>query len=295
MADLSDVTAYLKAQALSAVYPNGTSQPSVAAMDVRVGEGWPNAAQLDLDVAGQMLAGTPPVPTARPGGPLANVTVFPLHGTGKQVYQILDETYVIAQPTFGMAFSVDTTGTIITVTGQPNAGEYLTIIADKANVYSLTGATTAAILSALATAAQAQYPGAVATATTLTIPVQFAMTVRQGGKGTLGKVTWRQEHDVAVTVWAPTPASRTTLANVIDNLVKQNIKITLPDTSQAIVRYSRTNVLDEQSAETVYRRDLIYCVEYATVQKFDGYVVTSTDIPITVPGPDQNFTITAVQ
>lgn len=294
MADLSDVTAYLKGQALAAVYPNGTGSASVAAMDVRIGEGWPNAEQLDLLVGGfEMNTATPPVKVARPNGPGAMVTVFPLQGTGRTTYQILDETYVVAQPTYGMSFSV--TNGVITVTGQPNVGEYLTVIADKANVYSLTGANTAAILAGLASAAQAQYPSASATATTLTIPVQFSLVVRQGGIGTLGKVTWRQEHDIAVTVWAPTPASRTTLAAAVDNLIKQNIRITLPDTSQALIRYSRTNVTDEQEAETVYRRDLIYCAEYATIETFQGYVVTSTDIPITIPGPDQNYTITAVQ
>jgi hypothetical protein len=46
------------------------------------------------------------------------------------------------------------------------------------------------------------------------------------------------------------------------------------------VIYSRTNVIDDQTAATVYRRDLIYNVEYATVEEFTGYVVTSTNVSI---------------
>jgi hypothetical protein len=53
LADLSDVTAYLYQQAIAAVYPSGTSQPSVAAMDVRLFEGWPIPDQLDRDLAGE--------------------------------------------------------------------------------------------------------------------------------------------------------------------------------------------------------------------------------------------------
>jgi hypothetical protein len=275
VADLSDVTAYLAQQAAAAVYPAGTSQPSVGGVDCRIYEGWPNPDQLDLDMAGKMLdTSTPPKPVARSGGVVVNVSVFPLQGTGVAVFQILDDTYVIQQPTFGVGFSV--AGNVITCSGAPAAGEYLTLIADNAHIYSATGANLAAMLAALATQAQVDYPSAVATATTLTVPVNAYLVVRQGGKGKLGKVTHRQKHAVMITVWAPKHDQRSTIAAAIDNALKQTNRITLPDTSQAIVVYSRTNVIDEQQTQTVYRRDLIFDVEYATVEQFDGYVVTST-------------------
>ena len=278
MADLSDVTAYLAQQAASAVYPNGTAQPSVAATDCRIFEGWPLPDQLDLDLAGRMLSGTPPTAVARPGGPLANVSVYPMPGTGIAVYQILDETYVIAPPVFGLSVSI--AGNTITVSGQPNTGEYLTLVCDDAFVYSQTGATTAALLAALASAAQANYPAASSTATTLTVPAGHSMVVRQGAVATLGKVTHRQRHSVMVSVWAPAQAVRSALAKAIDNVIKQNIKVAMPDTSQAVIIYSRTNVSDEQQSATIYRRDLIYAVEYATVEQFPGYVITTVDTTI---------------
>jgi hypothetical protein len=86
MADLSDVTAYLATAASAAVYPNGTSQPSVAAMDCRIFEGWPIPDQLDRDMLGQMLSGTPPIPVTRPKGTVANVSVFAMPGTGIAVF-----------------------------------------------------------------------------------------------------------------------------------------------------------------------------------------------------------------
>jgi hypothetical protein len=278
MADLSDVTAYLAQAAASAVYPNGTAQPSVAAVDCRIYEGWPNPDQLDRDMAGQMLAGTPPKPVARPGGVVANVSVFPLHGTGVAVYQILDETYTITPPAYGLAFSL--AGNVVTITGQPLAGEYLTVVADNAHVYSASGATTQALLAALAAQAQGDYPSATSDATTLTIPAQAYLVVRQGATAVLGKVTHRQKHAVMVTVWAPTHSVRSALAAAIDNALKQTTKVAMPDTSQALVIYSRTNVLDEQQSQTIYRRDLVYDVEYATVEQFTGYVITATETSI---------------
>ena len=278
MADISDVTAYLASAAAAAVYPNGTAQPSVAAMDCRIYEGWPDAAQLDLDMAGLMLSGSPPMPTARPDGPVINVSVFPMMGTGASVYQILDKTYVIAEPVYGLSVSVS--GNTVTVSGQPAAGEYLTLICDRAFTYSETGASAQALLVALATAAQVNYPAASATATSITVPVGHSLVVRQGGVGTLGKVTHRQSHAVMVTVWAPTPDARTAAAAAIDNVIKQSNKVSMPDTSQALIIYSRTNTIDEQQTSTVYRRDLIYDCEYATVEQFPGYVVTTAGMPI---------------
>jgi hypothetical protein len=282
VADISDVTAYLAQAVASAVYPNGTSQPSVAAMDVRIFEGWPIPDQLDQDLAGHVLSGTPPTPVARPNGPLANVSIFPMMGTGVNIYQILDDTYTVVPVSYGL--SVSQNGNVITVSGQPNPGEYLTLICDGSFVYSLTGTNTAALLAALATAAQANYPSASSTSTTLTIPTGHSLVVRQGGVATLGKVTHRQRHSVMVTVWAPTRLTRSALASAIDVALKKTIKVAMPDTSQALVIYNRTNVSDENQSATIYRRDLIYDVEYATLETFPGYVVTSVNNTITAIG-----------
>lgn len=283
MCDISDITAYLKGQALAAVYPNGVgANNSVAGMDVRIYEGWPVADQLELDVGGKTLIGSANgEPITRPNGPCANVSIFPMTGGG-HVYQILNETYTISAPVINLKTSLD--GDTLTVTsGTPATGEFITVICDDAHIYSKTGATVADILAAIAGAAQFDYPAAIATATTLTIPVEFSMVVRQGGVGVLGKVTNRQKQGVMVTVWAPTPESRTTLAAAIDNVIKQTIKPSMPDTSQAIVTYRTTIVADDKQTVTIYRRDLIYDIEYATVEQFPGVTITSTQVSITNP------------
>ena len=278
MADLSDLTAYLATTAANAVYPNGTSSASVVDMDCRIYEGWPIPDQLDLDMAGQMMnSATPPVAATRPGGPVANVSIFPAPGA-VEVYQIQDYTYTITAPAINVSSTVS--GDTITVSGQVAAGEFMTLVCDDAFVYSAGGATTAAMLQALATAAQANYPAASATATTLTVPVSHALVVRHGGSGVQGKVTHRQKHSVMVTVWAPNRIVRNELAGAIDNAIKQTIKVAMPDTSQAIIRYNRTLVNDTQQSEGIYRRDLIYDVEYATVEQFTGVVITSTTMSI---------------
>jgi hypothetical protein len=104
--------------------------------------------------------------------------------------------------------------------------------------------------------------------------------VRQGGIGTLGKVTHRQKQAVMVTVWSPTHVARAQLSMAIDNAIKQKNIVNMPDTSQALICYNRTNVIDDRQMATIYRRDLIYDVEYATVQQFQGFVVTTVNISV---------------
>jgi hypothetical protein len=280
VADISDVTRLLETLATSAIYPNGATSPSIANMDVRIFEGWPIPAQLDLDMAGQVLAGTPPVPTPRPRGKVANVSIYPMPGATANVFQILDDTYTIVNPNYGLAAPI-VTDDKITVTGAPVPGEYLTIILDNANVASSSQPTLVGILNDLV--AQVKTLGYSATTdgvSSITIDGWAYMTVRQGSVGTLAKVTHRQRAGVMVTVWAPDHTTRTTLAAAIDVLVKQNLVNSLPDTSQCVLTYDRTNLSDEMQAQTIYRRDLVYEAEYATLQQFPGYVITSAQFQI---------------
>jgi hypothetical protein len=286
VADLTDITAYLMHAAALAVYPNGTGQPSVANMDARIFEGWPNSAQLDLDLAGKMLGGIPPMPINRPGGPVINVSVYPMLGSNVEPFQILDNTYTLIAPVIHMALTLtgapgDTvTPPTVTIAGQPTAGEYLTLIVDRANIYSASGVSTASIISQLVTQALPLYPGTTSTATSITIPAAFDFTARQGAPGTIGHVTHRQKQEIMITTWAPNHTVRGVIAAAIDAALKAKIIAAMSDTSAAKFCYNRTNTIDEQSVDTLYRRDLIYDVEYATLQTFTGYVITSTTLQI---------------
>lgn len=249
-------------------------------MDVLIGEGWPIPEQLDLDLAGQTApptsGGTPGI---RPNGPRPNVTIFPLPGASKAPYQILDKTYTISSPVYGLSVSSSSGGDTITVSGTPNTGEFLTLVCDGGVVFSEGGSSVAAVLESLASAASGTYPLTSVTASgtsgSLTIPVEHSLVVRQGGTGLRAKVTHRQCHAVMVTVWAPDPGTRSTLAAAIDNSIKQTLVVTLPDTSDALIRYLYTSVTDDAQNVTVYRRDLVYEVEFATLETFAATEITA--------------------
>lgn len=268
MADITDVEDKIVAIIDGAIYPNGDTQPSAmtGATPVKIGRGWPLPASLDADLAAGKVT----------------ITVYPLAGSATPTYQLLDETYVVtpAAVTSHVAVADD----VITVTGTLSPAEFLTLIIDDTAICSQTGANVAAMLSALATEAQGKgYPAAAATSTTLTIPFTRSLVVRQGGKGVLGKVIHRQRASIMVSVWAPDDAKRTQAAILADIEIKKNIKITLPDTSQCILRYMRSACSDQMEKANLYRRDLIYDAEFATIEQFDGVTITSTQVSFRYP------------
>jgi hypothetical protein len=281
MADISDITALLATRATTAVYPNGTSQPSVANMDVLIHEGWPIAEQLTLDLRGLEVRFEGQTPTPRKTGKRAHVSIFPVPG-GSTPYQILfpPRQQVIQEPTINCTVAVS--GNAITYTGTPALGEILTIVADHTafSVNAAAGATNVSMLQALLAKVQVTFPSASLSGDVLTVPFQFEMTVRQGGMGLLGRVTHRECQRVWVTVWAPDPTTRSTLAKAVDVEIKKRVIVTLPDTSQAKIIYTGTNIFDDRQNEGLYRRDLTYDAEFATLETTPAFTITTVGITI---------------
>jgi hypothetical protein len=300
MADISDITAYLAQTAANACYPNGTSQPSVAGIDIIIFEGWPIAERLDLDLTGQML-GPNKIPAPRPGGVRANVSVFPMQGTNVVPPQIQDATYIVTPPVYGLQVTLTppTSGNAfsLTLAGTPGPTEFLTIDLDNLYIASATGSTIGAILAALAAQIVAFAPGytAMVAGNTLTIGRAAYCIARLGASGVLGRVIHKQRQMIIVTVWAPDHTSRTLIAAAIDILIKRHITVTMPDTSMAKICFNRTNLTDEHEPVACYRRDLIIEAEYATLDLFPGTVITSVTTQISPLDPvGQNFPVCSV-
>lgn len=260
MADLSQVTSQIAILVNQAVYPNGISSPSVSGGLVRIYEGWPIPARLDAD----LVAGA------------VNVSIFPLMGTSGGCYQPLDRYDTLVSPVHGMTVSVS--GNAVTLSGTPGATEYCTLVVDSKNVYSSTGASSGSILSSLLSSLLGTYPGSSITGNVLTVVGSHLVIGRIGSSGVIGRVTHRQKQGIMITTWAPTPTLRSTVCAPIEILLSQNQHMLLADGSWATLLFNRQNVIDTWEAITLYRRDLIYDAEYATVPPLTAYEVTSEQI-----------------
>lgn len=270
MADLSDVTALLASLCAEACYPalNGAPAGTVASGNansvtgacVSIREGWPIFKELIAEIE----AGT------------TRVSIYPVPGATAQVYQILDKPYVQVPAAHNVTAAI--ADDAVTLTGAPSASEYVSLVVDGRRAYSRIAAddppTLQSIVDQLAADVGQDFPGVSASGGTIAIPGATLIEARIGAPAVLAQVTHRQRHSVMVTVWASTPDKRARVSEAIDVLLKSRLKAALPDTSECVFRYEKTNVTDEFEGVSIFRRDLIYGVEYATIETFAGFQVT---------------------
>lgn len=278
MADISDVTRLLVNLAAAAVYPNGPSQDSITGHPVRLYQGWPDPARLDADLVGKQLDPVTRALVDTGAGPVSNVSVFPMLGSAPATTQVFEPEFVVIPAVHGVSASIS--GQTVTLSGVPGVKEFVSLIADGRHSYSRTGTSLADICAQLLADAQADYPASTGTASSLTIPAA-SLTARIGSNAVMGRLLHRQKQQIMTTIWAPNPDERTRLGAAIDIAFKQNLRLTFPDTSQAILTFDRVNEIDDHQSKALYRRDLVYAVEYGTVELFDAYEVTSVSITTT--------------
>jgi hypothetical protein len=253
MADLSDVMTALQTQIFAAVYPNGTSAPSITTKGIRVFPGWPQPAALDADMrVGICNISIYPTPVEQ------NVTRFP-----KQWQQVS-----VTPPTLTLTVS----GRTITVGGAMptpfSAHNLAVLMAGSAFVYALQATDTlTTIATALATLIAAAYPGTTSSGAAITLP--NAGPIPKARVGSVGQSIMeirRQKRLFQIVIWADTPTSRDTIAQAVDPALADVQFLTMPDGTAARLIYRDSPVTDGLQKERIYRRDLRYSVEYATTK-----------------------------
>ncbi len=250
MADESDVENALVALASAALYPSGTNSPSVPGPDCRIYRGWPSSAALDADLTAGRI----------------NVTVFPAAGHARTTTRYTQNRCGSpTQPTLTASVS----GTSVTFGGSAVLGQVVGILvggqSGESYAYRIQPGDSPALVAAnLATLVRAnaivQLSGS-----TLIIPGTGDLIARVVADGSAQQEIRRQEQIFRVTCWCPTPMSRDAAAIAIDLALAQSVFITLSDGSMGKLTYTGTTAFDQSQDALLYRRDLLYQVEYPTI------------------------------
>lgn len=74
----------------------------------------------------------------------------------------------------------------------------------------------------------------------------------------------RQEQGFRITAWCSAPGIRDATCTLIDAALAGIPFLALPDGSAGRLRYRGTATMDQSQDAALYRRDLIYTVEYPT-------------------------------
>ena len=247
MADQSDVENALVELAANAIYPNGPGSSSLPGPECRMYRGWPNSAALNADLAAGVI----------------NITVFPKgepgHNTTRYAPRWLSSP---ANPTLTASVS----GVSVTIGGTASAGQLVGICANNCSyVYeSQPGDIPETVAANLAASARANWIVNLS-GTTLAIPGASSLLARVVACSPAEQEARRQRQGFRITCWCPTPAARDTSASAIDLFLASFQFIDLADGSQGRLQYCGTLVFDQSEDALLYRRDLLYDVEYPTI------------------------------
>ncbi|MDI9222142.1 hypothetical protein QMZ30_14650 [Pantoea sp. EA-12] len=262
MASVDDVSQYLAKRVADVLYPGGSLLPGIVNAPVKIYPGWPASLPLQSDIES--------------GG--AHVSVWPLPAERK-VNCALGRSY--QQLAKGMpTLKLWVTDCAIAVSGVASA---LTNVQVRLNgkkfiFHFRTGTTAEHVVNSL----QQHLPHAFAMMGRVIISVVNQLSISVTTAGTAVRELRRQIKEFQVTVWAPSPQLRNTIGTAIDAVLSEHCHIDLGDGVPAQMFYARQ--FDSDAAENwhVYRRDLIFSVNFATTQTVSAPEVT--DIAVNLNG-----------
>lgn len=268
MADLSDVESAIVTLIAGLVYPTGTASPSAVLnaasqpVPVKLMRGWPVPAQLDADLA----AGT------------ANISIFSRGSVERNTTRYPDGYQDISVGVATLTTTVSGNKVVIGGTNNQSVPQFVTIVIGPRVVVSYQPApsdTLAIIATALAGQITAAFAVATVIGSTITVPTSAFMVAEVGVTGTQIAEVRRQRTQVQMTLWCPSPTIRDNIAKLIEPTLSLQTFLTMPDTTAARFRYHNTVVSDDAQKVAIYRRDLIYDVEYATTVTDTGTEITA--------------------
>ena len=248
MADISDVESALTSVVTSILYPNGSAEASLPGPLCRIYRGWPAPATLNADLA----AG------------VANITVNSDNDPGRTTTRYLPQ-WQAGSSVPGTVAAVS--GQTITISGTPAVGDVVGAIVDGVpySYRALAGDGPGLIAANLAQAIQAtrmaSYQGF-----TVTIPDARSVTAQAVCDNTARVESRRQEKDIRIACWCAAPSVRDIVAAAIDSELSGLAFLPLADGTQARLTYRNTQSYDQSQNALLYRRDIVYTVEYATIE-----------------------------
>lgn len=247
MADQSDVELTLATQVSQILYPQGAGEPSILGPLVRIYRGWPNQAALDADLAGGLV----------------NVTVFPEPGSERNTTRYPADFVVTQQAT--PSLSASALGSAITFSGSAGVNQIAGVLADNFAAVHRTASGDSPALVAAILADQLRGQRIVQlSGSTLFVPGASRLIARVVIDQPAQMEVRRQRQNFRITCWCPDPAARDACASAIDLAFAQTTFLALPDNSFGRLRFEQSTVFDQSQDAALYRRDLIYSVEYAT-------------------------------
>jgi len=247
MADISDVEDAIANAATTIIYPMGAAQGSIAGVTCRIYRGWPNSATLAADLNAGVV----------------NVTVASDNNTGHTTTRYLpDWQYRFSTP----SLSASVSGQTITLGGTASVGNVVGVLIDgTAYAYRVAEGDTPPLVASNLCAQLQLTRIATVHGSSINVPGAGSIIARAVCDTYAESEGRRQEKDVRMIFWCPSPIVRDIISSAVDQGMCQESFLTLADNTQARIQYRNSATYDQSQNALLYRRDLIYSIEYATI------------------------------
>jgi hypothetical protein len=199
-----------------------------------------------------------------------NVSVYALNRE-EQVSRFQSGWRLLAgppQPTLALTVS----GTSVTIGGTVEVPQNVAIIVggQAGYAYAVQAADTpTSIATALAALIVVDWPGTTSSGPVVTVPGATFLIGRAGTFGVSIRELKRQRRDIQMSLWASTPSLRDQVAALLDPALAALEFLTLADGTAGRLLYVGSPHDDTVQKEVLYRRNLIYSVEYGTTETRD--------------------------
>lgn len=246
MADLCDVEAAVAAAILAACTAGGGPFPLLGGVAVRVYRGTPELMALTQDA----------------GSCVVDIAVFPIADATRNTTRWGSMTTISA---IAGGLSVTMAGQTATFAGVAVAGELAGVLVNgQPFVYQAQAGDSADLVAAaLAQNVRATHIVTVQ-GSSLTVPGAITLVARSAGVASIFEECARQEQDFRVSVFAPTPSARDSVCRAMGPALSMIAFLALADGTAGRFRYQRTASFDADQVASIYRRDIVYSVEYST-------------------------------
>ena len=247
MADQSDVETALVSAITAVLYPNGSSSAGLLGQTVKIYRGWPNTASLRTDLAANTL----------------NVTVFPVADTSRNTTRWAEG--MVTTGSVVPSLTVSVSGTCATFAGMASTGQLAGLLVDSlAVVHRTITADTPELVAASLGQLICTERIALVNGATVTVPGAALLLGRVVADQPVLRWTRSQMQQFRVSCWCPDPTSRDSVAAAIDAALSSVTFVALGDGSTGRLRYVGTTEFDQSQDAALYRRDLVYSVDYPT-------------------------------
>jgi hypothetical protein len=263
MADLEDIMAVLAGVVTGAIYPNGTGQAPVTGFQASIFPGWPVPKALD----DAMAAGR------------VQVSIY-ADDAEAVTTRYLPEWREVSRETPTVAVSV--AGSTVTLVGTVSAHAIGVAIGPAKIMYAMQRSDTLSTAAAALGAAIQTQTGLTATSSGAQITVNTTLPIAPlvSVPGRMARELTRQMRDFMITVWAPNPNARRMTGAAVTLALSKMLSLNLGDGSVGRMTYRRTRLSDELQTAAVYRRDIIFTVEYPTLEFRDAYEVAAPQLAL---------------